>query len=29
MVDAVIPIGVNVKIDSINHKVEIIEDFLN
>lgn len=29
MVNAVIPIGANAKIDSINHKVEIIEDFLN
>lgn len=29
MVNSVIPIGVNIKIDSINNKVEILEDFLN
>lgn len=28
-VNSVIPIGVNIKIDSINNKVEILEDFLN
>lgn len=28
MVNAVIPIGVDVKIDSNNNKVEIVDDFL-
>lgn len=29
VVNSVIPIGVDIKIDSINNKVEILEDFLN
>ncbi len=28
MVNAVIPIGVDVKIDSNNNKIEIVDDFL-